>query len=105
MESKSKEIAWTKRSVNDLNKIYKFYIPKVGEEKAFQFIELLVDEVKIIEKGFIKIGAKYTSNKFPQIEYRKLIFSHYIIIYRVSSKKIYINKVFDTRQNPLKLKL
>ncbi len=105
MENGKKEVIWTKTAIKDLNKIYEFNIPIFGEEKSFEYIVALANEINLLEEGFIAIGAKYKSKRYPEIEYRKLISSHYLIIYRTKGKKVYINKIFDARQSPKKLKI
>ena len=105
METNQKEIIWTKTAIKDLNKIYEFNTPVFGEEKSFNFIVHLIEEVNLLEDGYIAIGARYRSKRYPELDYRKLVSSHYLIIYRAKGKKVYINKIFDTRQNPKKLKL
>ena len=105
MENNQKEIIWTKTAIKDLNKIYEFNIPIFGEGKSFEYIVALTNEINLLEEGFIGIGVKYISKRHPEIEYRKLISSHYLIIYRAKGKRVYINKIFDTRQSPKKLKI
>jgi plasmid stabilization system protein ParE len=41
---------------------------------------------------------------FPD-EYRYLVSGHYKIVYRVEPKEVVIVNIFDTRQNPSKMKL
>ncbi len=105
MENRQKEIIWTIRSMNDLKRIYKFNCSILKEAKSFSIIECIISDVGVLEKGFENIGSKYESRKHPNRNYRKIISSYHIIIYRIEKKIIYIHKVFDTRQNPSKLKV
>ncbi len=107
MEKQSKEIVWTKRVLSDLRKIYDFNIELRGEDKAHELISTIVDRIEILQdEKFISIGSLDDSFKHLKMDYRKLIEGHYKITYRQSSdqSKIYINRVFDTRQNPVKNK-
>lgn len=38
------------------------------------------------------------------LEYRRLIVGHYKIVYRVIEENIYITDIFDSRQDPEKMK-
>ena len=101
------EINWTSRAKKDLRKVYNFYTESIGEEKAFEFITILLERVDILSEGkFVKTGAIDEEFKHLKREYKKLIESNIKITYRLSSSKniVYINRVFDTRQNPLKNK-
>ncbi len=105
METNKKEIVWSIKALKDLKKIYEFNILIFGEEKSFEFIIHLMNEVNLLEDGFVAIGLRYKSKKHPVINYRKLVSYHYIIIYHTKDNEIRIDKVFDSRQNPNKLKL
>jgi plasmid stabilization system protein ParE len=99
------QIKWTARAIKDLQKVYFFNIDLMGEEKSFAIIETLLSRVDFLaDKRFVKIGP--TDQQFSHLKrkYKKLIEGHIKITYRVSSDKtsVYINRVFDTRQNPRK---
>ena len=101
------EINWTSRAKKDLRKVYGFYIESIGEEKAFELISAILERVDILSDGkFLKSGAIEEEFKHLKREYKKLIESNIKITYRLSSSKnvVYINRVFDTRQNPSKNK-
>ena len=101
------EINWTSRAKRDLRKVYNFYTESIGEEKAFEFITTVLERVDILSDiKFVKIGAIDEEFKHLKREYKKLIESNIKITYRLSSSKnvVYINRIFDTRQNPSKNK-
>lgn len=99
-----KEIIWTNQSKNDLKKIYEFNIDVIGEEKAFELIQKIIDRTTLLSRP-ITGGTRYSSHKRPDISYQKLIFKNHLIIFREKDNLVYINKIFDCRQNPKKLKL
>ena len=99
-----KEVIWTSHAKIDLQRIYEFNSIVIGEEKAFGLIEALLDKTSILYREF-KGGTRYLSSLAPEINYQKLILGHYLIIFREEEKAIYINRVFDARQDPEKLKL
>lgn len=99
-----KEIIWTEQSKNDLHKIYEFNTLVLGEEESFELIEKIISKTDLLTKS-ISGGTRYISNKRPDTPYQKLIFKDYLIIFRTEGGIVYINKIFDCRQNPKKLKL
>ena len=99
-----KEVIWTAQAKNDLQKIYEFNSAILGEEKAYSLIEGLVEKVDVLYER-ISGGTRYISDRHPEINYQKLIYSHYLIFYRQEGKRIYLSKIFDARQNPEKLTL
>ena len=101
------EIIWTSRATNDLKKAYHFYTQIIGEEKAFKLILLLLDRIDLLsDRRFSKLGAIDEEFVDMKRDYRKLIEGDIKITYRLSTSKpiVYINRIFDTRQNPLKNK-
>lgn len=101
------EIIWTSRATKDLRKVYDFYTQQIGEEKAFAIIQSILDKVDVLTDGkFVKIGAIDEEFKHMKRQYKKLIEKNIKITYRLSASKpiVYINRVFDTRQDPIKNK-
>lgn len=98
---------WTSRATKDLEKITKFYLKLYGHTKAKQIATELRQSTEILERKNIdtaKIGA--IDNAFTHLKqnYRKLIEHHCKITYREGKTKIYIVRVFDTRQDSKKNK-
>lgn len=99
------EIKWTSRAAKDLRKIYSFYSELYSEDMAFKLTGQLMNKVDLLcDKRFLKIGT--IDNEFSHLKhhYKKLVQKHIKITYRLSTNKpiVYINRVFDTRQNPRK---
>ena len=107
MERKVKPVYWTNRAIKDLKKVREFYVKIYGLEKAQTYIQQIFDATKILENpnhDFVQIGAVDEYFSHLKYEYRK-IYEHYCkITYREGKDKIYINRVFDMRQNPKKNK-
>jgi hypothetical protein len=61
-------------------------------------------KVQLKSFEFSKIGSINEDFTHLKFEYRKLIYHHCKITYREGKDKIYINRIFDTRQNPIKNK-
>lgn len=88
-----------------MRKIYNFNISVIGEEKAFGLILLLLERVDMLsDKSFDRMGAVDEEFKHLKRGYKKLIEGNIKITYRISTTKpiVYINRVFDTRQDSYK---
>ena len=88
-----------------LDKIYTYYEKKANVETARELVKGIVNEPqKLIKSPFI--GQVEDLLKHRKTEYRYLIFKNYKLIYSVNTENrfIMIADVFDTRQNPPKIK-
>jgi plasmid stabilization system protein ParE len=107
LDRKIKPVTWTTRATKDLEKITRFYIKLYGHSKARQITTELRQSTEILERQNIdtsKIGAIDDTFTHLKRNYRKLIEHHCKITYREGKTKIYVVRVFDTRQNPKKNK-
>lgn len=103
----NKPVVLTLRAVSDLIKITSFNTELYGVEKAEKITEAIFSQMEILENlefDFINIGAVDDDFKHLKRDYKKLIKGHYKITYREGKSKIYINRIFDTRQHPSKNK-
>ena len=98
-----KKIVWTLPARNDLRKIFD-YLKDVSIDIALRVVQNIVSKTRLLENGFVKIGQEEPLLKSRKKGYRYLIEGHYKIIYNENEKHIIIHAVFDTRQNPEKLK-
>jgi len=100
-----KPINWTARSLKDMDKITRFNSKLYGVKKAILISNSIGQAVKILDKeNFKELGAVDEDFDHLSRNYRKLIYNYCKITYREGKTKIYICKVFDTRQNPNKNK-
>jgi plasmid stabilization system protein ParE len=92
-----KLVFWTNRAVKDLEKVTRFNSKLFVFNKAIEIQE----GTEILESSdFNKISSIDEDFTHLKFEYRKLIHHHCKITYREGKNKIYINRIFDTRQNP-----
>ena len=99
------KIHWTDFAKKELQNIFEYYKEKGSIKIATNLAENIVKEtLKLSSQP--KIGAKEISLKEREQEFRYLIYKNYKIIYWIHKVKnrIDISDVFDTRQNPIKLK-
>lgn len=107
MEIIVKPIFLTTRAFKDLEKVHKFNSQLHSVAFAKEITDTIIVAIEILENpkyDFSKIGSIDEEFQYLKHSYRKLIQGHYKITYREGRTKIYVNRIFDTRQNPNKNK-
>jgi plasmid stabilization system protein ParE len=107
LERITKPVFWTTRAIKDLEKATRFNALLYGFDKAIQIALKLQKGTEILgnpKYDFSEIGSIDAEFAHLKRNYRKLIDGHLKITYREGKTKIYINRIFDTRQNPNKNK-
>ncbi len=99
------EIIWSAFAESQLDQIYEYYDKEVSSKVAKNLVKGIINEPKKLLKA-IFIGQKEELLKERKIQYRFLVFKNYKLIYSVDEQNgfIKIADVFDTRQNPPKIK-
>lgn len=99
------KIYWTEFSQKELEKIFKYYREKAGIRIAKKLIDGIYNETIILKKQ-PKIGQVEDLLENRKEEFRYLVFKNYKIIYWINDKdnRVEINDIFDTRQNPVRIK-
>ena len=100
---KSFKIVWTAKAVQQLDDIFDYISDEsfTGAEKVRDEILDCVDQLK----KFPYSGQEEELLKKLKQGHRYLVQGNYKIIYRATDSFIFINSVFDTRQNPDKLQV
>jgi hypothetical protein len=80
-----------------------FIAPKVSHEKLIEIRD------QILNRADTLLLHPLNDQKEPFLEHlglghRRLVESHYKIIYRVAGENIYVTDIFDSRQDPDKMK-
>jgi len=99
------KIYWTEFSEKELAQIFKYYNKKAGYSVAKNIVDGIYNEtLKLKTQPEIGQTEELLENR-KQI-FRYLVYKNYKIIYWINTDKdwVEINDVFDTRQNPPKLK-
>ena len=102
-----KSVELTKRAIKDLNKIKAFNKKLLGEIKAQEIIDKIFERLSVLENSTIdlkKIGAIDKDFSHLKHQYRKLFQDYYKMTYREGRTKMFVIRVFDTRQHPNKNK-
>lgn len=100
-------IELTTRGVRDLKKLKSFNTKLYGKIKSQKIVATIFRELELLESGELdtsEIGAIDKDFSHLKGQYRKMIVKHCKITYRVGRTKLYVVRVFDTRQHPGKNK-
>ena len=95
-----RRIVWSPLAEKDLIDISDYLIANWNVKTVNQFLSLVDHLILLVSKNplqFPKINEELNVRKC-------VITKHNSIFYRVSSKQIDILRIFDTRQDPIKLK-
>ncbi len=85
----------------DIERIYKFCL-KISKMYAQRIIKEIFSSFYNL-KIFPKMYPKFEGGSYNNIRYIPL--KRYIIIYKIYKNKIFIQRIFDVRQNPKKIKI
>ena len=98
-------IFWTEFSEKELDNIFNYFKEKVGVKFAKKLVNEIYSEA-LKTTSFPEIGQKEEFLKGIKEDFRYLIVKNYKLIYWVNrmNNEIIVIDVFDTRQNPVKLK-
>lgn len=97
------KLFYTEQAIESLQECLDFLPPEVSLEKRLQTRD------KILAKADKLLTKPRTGQKEEYLEHlgqshRRVIEGNYKIIYRLEGEVIYITDIFDTRQDPAKMK-
>lgn len=99
-------VIWSEFSEKLIDEIFDYYEKKT---KSYNVAKSIIEKILFAPNILLnnpKLGQIETLLKDRNIEYRYIVVSNYKLIYYIDelSKTINIADVFDTRQNPIKLR-
>ena len=99
------KLFWTEFSQRALKTIFEYYREKAGYQIAKNIVGEIYSETLKLKKQ-PEIGQIEELLKDKEQEFRYFIHNNYKVIYWINTKEnqIEINDVFDTRQNPTKIR-
>jgi toxin ParE1/3/4 len=99
------KIVWSEFAENELDKIFEYYNRTAGIKIAKKIIKEIISEPNILLNNSVLTQVESLLLD-RENNYRYLICKNYKIIYCINEEKklIQITDVFDTRQNPKKIK-
>ncbi|WP_269240391.1 type II toxin-antitoxin system RelE/ParE family toxin [Flavobacterium limnophilum] len=93
------KILWDNQAKADLKLIFEFI-----KLKSLQGAKNVIRDI-VAQSKDIHFVEQYQVDEFLGEPYRRMIVRNYKIVYKIHSKtEIRILQIFDTRQNPIKLK-
>jgi plasmid stabilization system protein ParE len=95
-------VIWSDRTWNDLDMIFDF-IAKDSRIQAEKQVLHIIDRGEQLSAH--PFSGQIQPDIDPSLEARYLIQDNYKIIYFVGESNVMVDTVFDTRQDPIKLKL
>lgn len=96
------DVIWAPDALTDLEAIYDF-IARESEPVAVKIVGSLFDRPLQL-KTHPYSGPEESLLKQVPGEFRYLVEGHYKLIYQVLEKQVAIIQIFDSRQNPAKMK-
>lgn len=99
------KIIWSKFAEKQLDTIFDYYKKKASVRVAKKLLKGIISEPDKLLKS-PEIGQEEELLIDRAIDYRYLVFKNYKLIYSVDEENRFIKiaDVFDTRQNPIKMK-
>ncbi len=97
------KLVYTEQAIISLEEALEFIAPKVSYEKLVEIRNRILDaaDTLLLQP---QQGQKEPYLEHLSLEHRRLIEGNYKIIYRVVDECIYITDIFDSRQDPDKMK-
>ena len=97
------KLVYTEQALISLEEALNFIAPKVTHEKLIEIRNEILDAADTLLLQPLQ-GRKEPFLEHLDLNHRRLIVSHYKIIYRIIGEYIYITDIFDSRQDPDKMK-
>jgi plasmid stabilization system protein ParE len=97
------KIVYTEQAIQSLQESLDFIADNVSPEKLIEIRNQLLDAADTLILQPLK-GQKEPYLEHLVLDHRRLIHGNFKIIYRVIGEYIYITDVFDSRQDPEKMK-
>ncbi len=99
------KIIWSDFAITQLDEIYAYYEQIASPEVAKKMLRGIINEPEILTHSPL-MGQEEELLKEREIGYRYIIFRNFKLIYSIDSENgfIKIADIFDTRQNPIKIK-
>ena len=97
------KLVYTGQAIASLQECLDFFPPEVSAEKVNEIRDrILAKADKLLENPFIGQQEEYLEHMGQS--HRRIIEGSYKIIYRIEGEAIVITDIFDSRQDPEKMK-
>ena len=97
------KLVYTEQAIESLHEALEFISEKDSRKKLLEIRdEILKKSDKLVKQPYLGQEEPYLDHL--QSGHRRLVYGHYKIIYRIEGGTIYITDIFDSRQDPAKMK-
>jgi toxin ParE1/3/4 len=96
-------VIWTDFALKQLDLIYTYH-RSFSEKTAQKIVSQLLTSADRLQKHPL-MGPKEELLQSSSSSYRYIISGNYKIIYKIAQGVVFIIDVFDTRQNPVKIRI
>jgi plasmid stabilization system protein ParE len=97
------KLVYTEQALISLEETLEFYATKVSFEKLLEIRDRILNKADTLLKQPLS-GRKEPFLEHLKLGHRRIIEGHCKIIYKVEGEYIYITDIFDSRQDPDKMK-
>lgn len=96
------KVIWSDFAIENLKDIFEYYSINANKKVDHVIRKQILDATHQLKMN-PESGQKEFCLESLEQDYRYLVVTNYKIIYRVDNNQIFINDVFDTRQDPIKI--
>ena len=92
------QIIYTTEATQDILGISDYYFDKVGESAALRAVGALQDYIDKLMR-FPRMGEEHPDEYLKALSFRKLVHDNHIVIYRVDTKTVIIERIVWASSN------
>ncbi len=96
------QVKFTKQAQDELDKIADYYSTNANEDVAERLVVGIVAKATALQR-FPNLGVLDPNLVNARFTYKYVVYKKFKIIFRKTKNVIYINDIFDARQDPQKL--
>ncbi|MGB3345631.1 MAG: type II toxin-antitoxin system RelE/ParE family toxin [Aequorivita sp.] len=96
------QLIWSDFAIENLKQIFDYYKARAGEKVAHKIRRQILEATKQLHSNPESGQIEFNLESLKQ-NYRYILSGSYKVIYRINKDVIFINDVFDVRQNPTKM--
>ena len=93
------KVIYTDQALSSLEEALGFLAHKVSRDKIIEIRDKILDKADTLSEHPLQ-GQIEPYLEHLKLSHRRIIESHYKIIYRIIDEYIYITDIFDSRQDP-----
>lgn len=93
------KIIWSDFAIENLKNIFKYYKIKASTKVAHEIRKQIFESTKKLINNPESGQVEFHLEKLEQ-NHRYLLSGNYKVIYKIEKDRIFVNDVFDVRQNP-----